>query len=99
MSVEERLARLETKAEGNERWLTSIDGKVDDQQHKLTLIGVAVGTLETSVGKMGGKLDQILETATMGKGAWWALLRLGIIATALITAAWSIYAHLNGRHP
>ena len=29
MSVEERLARLETRADGNDKWLASIDGKVD----------------------------------------------------------------------
>lgn len=29
-SVEERLATLETKVEGQENWLKSIDGKLDD---------------------------------------------------------------------
>ena len=29
MTVEERLARLETRADGSEKWLESIDGKVD----------------------------------------------------------------------
>jgi len=29
MSVEERLARLETRVDGSEKWLESIDGKVD----------------------------------------------------------------------
>lgn len=29
MTVEERLARLETRADGSDKWLQSIDGKVD----------------------------------------------------------------------
>ena len=59
MTPEERIARLEQRADGQDKWLESIDAKV----------------------------DQILETAALGKGAWLAILKIGGILTAIAAFA------------
>lgn len=61
MTVEERLARLETRVDGTDAWL----GKIDE------------------------KVDRLLTAAAMGKGAWWAILRVGgLIVLALGAVGW-----------
>lgn len=37
------------------------------------------------VKKIDGKLDQILEAAAMGRGAWWLLLKIGAVVMAVVT--------------
>lgn len=62
MTPEERIARLEIRADGQDKWLQSIDAKV----------------------------DQILETAALGKGAWLAILKIGGVLTAIAAFAAAI---------
>ena len=62
MTPEERIAALEVRVAGQDKWLESIDAKV----------------------------DQILETAALGKGAWLAILKIGGILTAVVAAAAAI---------
>ncbi len=61
MTLEERLARLEQRADDRDAVLIRIEGKV----------------------------DALVEAAHMGKGAWWLILRLGAVLTAIVAAgAW-----------
>ena len=61
LEVRERLARLEVRADTQERWLQSIDGKV----------------------------DQLVIAASLGKGAWLLILKIGAVITTVIGAlAW-----------
>lgn len=60
-TLEERIAKLEARMDGQEEWLKDIDGK----------------------------LDQLIAVANMGKGAWWAILKVGGTLTVLAGgAAW-----------
>ena len=64
MTPEERLARLEARADETEKWLEKIDAKV----------------------------DQLLETTALGKGAWIAILKVGGAITGVIALAAAIVA-------
>lgn len=61
MTVEERLARLETRADGSDKWLESIDSKVD-QLIAVSNMGKGAWFLML---KVGGAL-----TAVVAAGAW-----------------------------
>jgi vacuolar-type H+-ATPase subunit E/Vma4 len=57
--------------------------------------------LEAWVKSMDGKLDQLLEAANMGRGAWKTILWIGGILTTITAAgAWLLdkLAPLFGRH-
>lgn len=62
MTPEERIAVLETKVDGQGKWLESIDGKV----------------------------DKLLEAASMGKGGFLVVMKLG----ALLVMAAGFFAWL-----
>ena len=42
--------------------------------------------MQVRLSKMEGQLQQILDAANMGKGAWWLLLKIGAALVTLITA-------------
>lgn len=69
MSVEERLARLETRADGTDKWLESIDGKVD-QIVAVTNMGKGAWLLLL---KVGGALTAIVAALV------WVLEKLHVI--------------------
>jgi len=69
MSIEERLARLETRADGTDKWLESIDGKVDQL--------VAMSNMGRGAWLLLLKLGAIL-TALVA-AALWVLEKLHII--------------------
>lgn len=96
MSVEERLARLETSQAGQEKWLSSIDGKVDEHAHKLTKIGTELGNLKTATDGNTGKLDRLVKAADMGEGAWWAAVKIGAFLTIVVTGALGLLDKIRG---
>lgn len=49
--------------------------------------------LEESQETILGKLDKLLEAAAMGRGAWWAILKVGGVLAAMIAAAAWVYDH------
>lgn len=51
--------------------------------------------LEKWVHDIDGKLDRLLEAAAMGRGAWWAIIKIGGIAVAVTAAAGWIFDHLK----
>jgi uncharacterized coiled-coil protein SlyX len=95
MTVEERLARLEANQAGQKEWLSSIDGNVERQGHKLTEIGVEVTSLKTSSVAITAKLDRLVKAADMGEGAWWALVKIGAAALLVVSGAAWIVDHVR----
>lgn len=63
MTVEERIARLETRADLNEKWLASIDKKVDEL--------LALANAGKGAGWMLVKVGATI-AAIVGIGAWFA---------------------------
>lgn len=54
-----------------------------------------VKALTKSVEDMDKKLDQLVEAANMGKGAWWVSVKVGgVLVTASAGIAW-IWGHLQ----
>lgn len=55
-------------------------------------------SLEKWVTSIDGKLDQLIAAANMGRGAWWAFVKLGgLILMGLAALGW-IYDHaLRGK--
>jgi hypothetical protein len=43
------------------------------------------------------KVDRLLEAAAMGKGAWWATLKIGGLLVLLAAAGAWVFDHLGGR--
>lgn len=65
--VEERLATLEAKVEGQDAWLKSIDGKLDD----------------------------VIASLNMGKGAWYLLLKIGVVLAAIAGFGAWLFDHVQ----
>lgn len=65
-------------------------------EHAILTHAQEIGALKAEVANMKGrleemdaKLDQLVEAANMGKGAWWLSVKAGgIIVTALAGLAW-----------
>lgn len=48
-----------------------------DERDRLTRLEVEVEQLTDRLKNMDGKLDQLVTAASMGKGAWWIIIKLG----------------------
>jgi hypothetical protein len=54
-----------------------------------------VGNMKSRLEEMDGKLDQLVEAANMGKGAWWMSVKVGgVLVTASAGIAW-IWQHVG----
>lgn len=65
-----------------------------DERDRLTKVEQQFADLKEDVSKMDGKIDELLKTAHMGRGAWMFLLRLGAIVVALAAAASWAWDHI-----
>lgn len=54
--------------------------------------------LESRIERMDGKLDRLLTAAAMGKGAWWAILKVGGVLSLMVGIAVWVWEQLQ-RHP
>ena len=48
---------------------------------------MSVDRISDKVDRLDGKVDDLLKAAHMGQGAWWLMLRVGAVITAVISAA------------
>ena len=46
--------------------------------------------LDARLAKLEGSVQQILDAANMGRGAWWLVLRVGAVISAFVAAFWWI---------
>lgn len=63
-----------------------------DERDRLARLEADYENLVGWVKKIDAKLDQLLEAAAMGKGAWWALLKLGAFLAGLVAMAAGLVA-------
>jgi hypothetical protein len=62
-----------------------------DERERLVRLEEQMRETRANVASMDGKLDQLLEAAAMGKGAWWLLLKVGGVLVLLVGAgAWLV---------
>ena len=54
--------------------------------------------MEAWVKSIDEKMDKLLEAAAMGRGAWWAILKVGGIGVVLVSAAAWIWSNILGKH-
>ena len=65
-----------------------------DQAKDIGALQADVANLKQSVAEMNEKLDQLVEAANMGKGMWWASVKVGgILVTCGAGLAW-LWQHL-----
>lgn len=58
-------------------------------EERLAVLEARVGGWEAQAARMDEKLDQLLEAAAMGRGAWWAIIKIGGVLVTLATmVAW-----------
>jgi hypothetical protein len=69
-----------------------------DERDRLLRLEVNAANTEKSVERMSdkvdgldAKMDDLLRAAHMGQGAWWLILRIGAVLTAVGTAGAFIY--------
>lgn len=71
-----------------------------DERDRLARLEAITANQDARLDKIDAKLDQLLAAANMGKGAWWAILKVGGFITMLIAAAAWVWRHLiNGGSP
>lgn len=68
-----------------------------DQAKDIGALQADMANVKKQLGEMDAKLDALVSAANMGKGAWWASVKVGgIIVTVLGGLAWA-WQHLP--HP
>jgi len=68
-----------------------------EERDRLTRLEVKVETQEQKLGAMDTKLDQLLEAAAMGKGAWWIMLKIGGIGVLILGGVAWLWDHVPHR--
>lgn len=68
-----------------------------DHDRDIGALEARTAALESWVKDIDTKLDRLLEAAAMGKGAWWAILKLGGAVVTIAGAAVWIFDHLKLR--
>lgn len=68
-----------------------------EERDRLTRLEVKVETQEQKLGAMDTKLDQLLEAAAMGKGAWWIMLKIGGIGVLILGGIAWLWDHVSHR--
>lgn len=66
-----------------------------DERDRLVRVEAGYEHLAGKVEGMDKKLDELLQAAAMGRGAWWLLLKLGGLAVAFVTAAVWVWDRLQ----
>jgi hypothetical protein len=56
-------------------------------EERLARVETLVAEQKEDIRLLTEKVDRLLEAAHMGKGAWWLILRLGVVIAALVGAA------------
>jgi hypothetical protein len=70
---------------------------VIDQAKDIGALQADMANIKATVSEMDRKLDELVSAANMGKGAWWASVKVGgVIVTILAAFAW-IWQHVP--HP
>lgn len=54
---------------------------------RVAILETRIAQVEESSKKNGSKLDLLLEAATLGRGAWWMLVKIGMILSLIFTIA------------
>jgi hypothetical protein len=68
-----------------------------DQAKDIGALQADMANIKATVSEMDRKLDELVSAANMGKGAWWASVKVGgIIVTILAALAW-VWQHVP--HP
>lgn len=68
---------------------------MSDHDRDIGSLDARITALEGWVKDIDTKLDRLLEAAAMGRGAWWAIIKLGGLLTAAAAAAAWIFEHLK----
>lgn len=69
---------------------------LDNTSAAIGALQARVDQLESSVRVIDQKLDRLLTAANMGRGAWWALMKLGGLFVLTAGAAGWLYQQLAG---
>lgn len=64
-----------------------------DERDRLARLEAEHRTLKEWTESIDKKVDRLLEAASMGKGAWWAMLRVGGLMVLVATAGAWIFDH------
>jgi hypothetical protein len=67
-------------------------------EERIAKLEAKVEGVESWVKSIDEKMDKLLEAAAMGKGAWWAILKVGGIAVALASAGAWIWSNFPKAH-
>lgn len=54
---------------------------------RVAVLETRLAAVESSSSKNGLKLDALLEAATLGRGAWWMLVKIGMVLSLIFTFA------------
>lgn len=70
-----------------------------DERDRLRTVEVEMTNMKVLLSSIADDVAEIREAASMGKGAWILLLKLGGVLTAIAVAIAWLVDHLPGRHP
>lgn len=65
-----------------------------EERDRLVKLEVEMEQIKTQLDAMSAKLDMLVEAATMGRGAWWLLLKVGAVAGAVVAGTAWVLDHL-----
>ena len=54
---------------------------------RIAILETRLSAVETSSHSNGEKLNALLEAATLGRGAWWMLVKIGMVLSLVFTFA------------
>ncbi len=66
-----------------------------EERDRLAKLEVKVAGITGELASISSKLDQLIAAANMGKGAWWAVLRLGGLLVVAGSACGWVIGHWN----
>jgi hypothetical protein len=66
-----------------------------EERDRLARLEEKVAGITGELASISGKLDQLIAAANMGKGAWWAVLRLGGLLVVTGSACGWVLGHWN----
>lgn len=70
-----------------------------DERDRLRTVEVEMTNMKVLLSSIADDVAEIREAASMGKGAWILLLKLGGVLTAIAVAVAWVVDHLPWRHP
>jgi hypothetical protein len=79
-----------------EREIGKLQGRMEAWDKRLEDIE---GHMDERLTKIEGYLQEIRDAASMGKGAWWLLLKIGAVLTAIIGALTWVIDKAMGKLP